>query len=329
MKKDKIFAGFLKTICWHDNKIVDWASGAAYNLKGERTNFGYTPDFGDRAICSANGEYAFVYKRLGTKELLLKNGKLLREINRPYYCSDAYEYPAAFVTIGARTYLIHCPVAYNQLDFEDAETGELVTNISGRNPDDFFHSRLEVSAGGKYLLDKGWVWHPIYRTVMFDIEACLRNPLMLDNPQLEPKPFGEYCTASFIDNSTIVVGSSDEVQDEEDNWFPAKHIAVWDLKTDKLSEPVKVRSEFGNIFAISSRYVWDMYKYPKIINVQTGEVVDEDTGVKGSLESSPMTGNSDNYPAIAFNRHTKQIAVQGDEEIIVLTPDEAFLSATL
>ncbi|MBL4676133.1 MAG: hypothetical protein JKY70_08025 [Mucilaginibacter sp.] len=331
MKLQTIKAGFLYTISWHNRSIVDWASNRSYGLDNSETEVSICNDhdfnyqFGNKAICSSNGEYAFIYERLGTKGLLLKKGKLLREINRSYYFANSYEYPAAFVTINGKTYLIHCPIAYNQLDIEDVETGKIVTNIPERKPFDIFHSRLEVSADGNYLLSKGWVWHPISVVMVFDIAACLTDPMKLDHPQFEPKLLGDYCTASFINNSTIVVGSSDELQEKDDNWFASEHLAIWELQTNELSKPVKVKSEFGNIFAINSRYVWDMYKYPKIIDLHTGRIVDQNNEISSGLENSSINGNSDEFKGIVFNRDTKQIAIKGYGRIDVLTPDEFIL----
>jgi len=212
MERRIITAGFIKTICWEGYKIVDWASGKKYSLDGSEVQFGELHAFSfDSAIGSANGEYAFIYKKLGTKGVLLKNGTLLREINRPYYCANVYEYPAAIVAIEGKSYLIHCPIAYNQLDFEDIETGEIVTNIKGRNPDDRFYSRLEVSPDGSYLMSKGWIWHPLDEIVVFNIKECINNPRLLDRPKCYPNVAVEICTAGFIDNDTILIGASDEI----------------------------------------------------------------------------------------------------------------------
>ena len=162
MKRQSIKTNYLQTICWVDNTIVDYASaGKKYTLDGQvKELYKYTFGFGDTAITSSDGQYAFIYQKLGTKGLLLKNGDILREINRSYYCAEVYEYPAAFVTIDNRTFLVHCPMKYCRLDFEDVETGQIVTDDQDRNPSDYFHSRLEISPNGKYLMSKGWFWHP-------------------------------------------------------------------------------------------------------------------------------------------------------------------------
>lgn len=322
MEHQTITAGHVATICWNDNKIVDWASGAKYELNGDENQIKWHFRFGDSAISSIEGEYAFIYKKLGTKGLLLKNGELVREINRSYYCAESYEYPAAFVTLKGKTYLIHCPIEYNQLDFEDVETGELITNVNGREPDDMFYSRLEVSPEGTYLMSKGWVWHPLDMVVVFNIQECINNPKMLDNPQIRPNIGAvEVCTANFVDDSTVVIGSSNEPTDKENiDGLPPKHICLWDLKTNQLSKPVKVNGDFGNLFAINNSYAWDLFSFPKIIDINTGEIIDQNKEINSGKQSSSIISDTDDFPSIIFNRQTKQIAIKAYNKVEILTP---------
>lgn len=96
---------------------------------------------------------------LGTKGLLLRNGQIVRELNRSFYHANIYEYPVCLVRHGARTLLIHCPEDYNRLEIEDAETGGKLT-LRSSDPADIFHSRLRPSANGGRLLSAGWAWAP-------------------------------------------------------------------------------------------------------------------------------------------------------------------------
>jgi hypothetical protein len=317
-----ITANYIKTISWFDGTIIDWANaGLQYAMDGtnvEHYRDSYTYSF-DGAITSQGGEYAFIYQKLGTKGLLLKNGDLLREINRSYYCANAYEYPAAFVTINKITYLVHCPVEYCQLDFENAETGEIITNIPGRDPQDFFYSRLEISPSGKFLMSKGWVWHPLDDIFIFDIEECLKNPLLLDEPEIHHNSPTEICTASFISDTKVLIGSSDEVIDDEAEHFPPKHIAVWDIVTNEISVPVKVDGEFGNLFAINDELAWDTFEYPKIININTGEVLEKLESVNSGKQRSSIVGKDD-LTQIVLNPSTKQLAILCGDNIEVFTP---------
>jgi hypothetical protein len=299
-----------------------------YSLTGQQKQLAkyHYPFSFDGSITSQNGQYSFIYKRLGTKSLLLKNGEILREINRPYYYAENYEYPAAFCDINDITYLIHCPINYNRLDFENVETGEIVTSIPGRNSSDVFHSRLSISPDNKYLMVRGWVWHPVDTVELFDIAACLKDPLLLDNSSLFPNFGTQINSASFIDNERIIIGASDEdpFNVEASFYLPQSHIAIWNFLSNKLSTPVKVKAEFGNLFAINDKQAWDMYKFPKIINIQTGEIESKIEEINSGLQSSSILYKDiEEYPPISFNRKTFQIAVKTDSSTIeVLTPDE-------
>lgn len=326
MTRQTLKANYLNTISWFNNTIVDWGSaGTQYFLDGTTKQlYKYhctLPNAG--AITSADGRYNLIYTKLGTKALLLKDGELLREINRSYYCADVYEYPAAFVTIENVTYLIHCPVDYKQLDFENVETGEIITNIPGRKPADVFHSRLEISPDNRLLMTKSWVWHPVDIVQIFNLRDCINNPNLLDNEKLHINADTEICTASFIDDTKLLIGSSDEVYDEGAvlRLLPPKHIAIYDLEKEQILNPVKVNGEFGNLFAINEHFAWDLFKFPKIIDIRTGEIVDQRKSINSGKRNSAISYSLDKQPQIVFNRETKQIAISGKNKIEILTPE--------
>jgi len=325
MSKQTINTNYLMTISWLGDKIIDWTSaGQLYSLDGkvkQINKYHFSFNF-DTSINSEDGRYAFIFTRLGTKGLLLKDGEILRETNRSYYQANVYEYPAAFLTINGRTYLAHCPKEYCRLDFEDVETGEIITDVPNRKPSDIFHSRLEVSPDNRYLMSKGWVWHPVDVVEVFDINACLANPLFLDESSLTPDVGAELSTASFIDDENVLIASSDEILNEEhDNYLPPKHVAIWNILTNKISKAVKVKGEFGNLFAINAGYAWDTYKYPKIINLSTGDVVKEFLEINTGEQCSSILTSSDTNNQIIFNRKNKKLAIKiSNEKIEVLTP---------
>jgi hypothetical protein len=327
MTRHTIETNFLQTIDWLNGQIVDWVSGGqSYSLDGQQkqiAKYHFAFSF-DSSITSENGEYTLIYKRLGTKGLLLKNGEIIREINRSYYHAETYEFPATFITFENKIYLVHCPIDYCQLDFEDVETGEVVSNIKGRKPSDIFHSRLTISPDNKYLMVCGWAWHPADTVELFDIAECFKNPLLLDNSYLYPNFGTEISSASFIDNNKILIASSNEepFNDEALPLLPQKHIAIWHFKNNELSKPVKVNGEFGNLFAINEAKAWDMFKYPKIINIQTGEIESKIEEINSGIQvSSIIYGGSEDCPIICYDRQTSQIAIRVDNsKIEVLAP---------
>lgn len=304
---------YFNTIEWCKENIIDWTSAGQFkSLNGDEGQLGqYHYSHFNAAVTSEDGVYAFIYNRLATKGLLLKSGELIREINRSYYCADTYEYPAAFITVQGKTYLAHCPKKYCQLDFEDVETGEIITDIKDRKPSDFFHSVMSVSPDGKYLLVRGWAWHPVESFSVFSIEDCLKNPLLLDDMAFFYNFGMEINSASFIDNEYILVASSDEepFDDENPAGLPPKHITLWNFKTNKLSIPIKAPKDTGNFFAINHQLAWDMYKYPKLINIETGQIIDTIEDINSGLQNSCIYTSVDKCPQIKFNKSTGQIAV--------------------
>jgi hypothetical protein len=327
MKRQTIKTNYLQTIDWVNGHIVDWVSaGLQYSLDGQQrqlAKYHYAFSF-DGSITSQDGQYAFIYKRLGTKGLLLKNGEIIREINRTYYQAEVYEFPAAFITFDKETYLVHCPINYCQLDFENVETGEIVTNIKSRKPSDIFHSRLSISPDNKYLMVCGWAWHPVDTVELFEIAECFKNPLLLDKSLLSPDFGTQINSANFIDNERILIAASDEepFDDEVPPALPQKHIAIWNFPKNEISIPVKVEGEFGNLFAISNKQAWDMFKFPKIINTETGIIESKFEDLNSGLQtSSILYGDMKDNPQIRFNRQTSQIALKVDDTIIeVLAP---------
>jgi hypothetical protein len=328
IKTQTIETNHLITLDWLGNEVIDWAnSGMCYSPEGtahplhEGSSYMFAHNF-DSAISSPNGLYTFIYTKLGTKGILLKNGReLLREINRPYYYANAYEYPATFVEIAGKTYLVHCPFEYCRIDFEEVESGEIITNVPNREILDAFFSRLEISPDSRFLISKGWYWQPWDFVCFFDIKACLENPHLLDMRH----PIGgslstELCTANFIDNERLLVGTSTEGKDEEEHEeVPPEHLAIWNLSTQEFSNVVSVKVPFGNIFVINEHYCWDLFEFPKVIDIRSGEIVAKNESINSGQQRSSIIWHLKDLPKIACNPRTKQVAIGREKKIDILT----------
>jgi hypothetical protein len=172
----------VRSLYWHGDALVDLASGGiTYHLDGTKkpSSVFYAYQF-DRAIGFRETGYAILYEVLGTKGLILKNGKHVREINRSYYHANVYEYPVAIFELpDGRIVIAHCPEKYNRIEIEEIESGKRLAVRQG-DPQDFFHSRLQVSSDGEYLISVGWVWHPLDFVQLFSIREALQNPSHLD-----------------------------------------------------------------------------------------------------------------------------------------------------
>ena len=253
--------------------------------------------------------------------MLLKNGELFREINRTSYQSAVYEFPAAFLNYNNRTYLIHCPIEYCRLDIEDAETGEIMTNKVEREPVDFFHSRLEVSLDHQFILSKGWYWHPWDGIKLFDVEACMRNPRLLDEGVSPPDVGTEISSASFINEEEILVyATMEEAMEEElEEPIPQGHLAIWNIQTNTINNAVKVEGNCGNFFAIDHKKCWDLLGYPKQISLENGAVIDKEESIFSGKQASSIIHHLGLLPKIAYNQKSKQIAIAHENKIEILT----------
>ena len=182
--RTEIPAKHVVTLTWHGDALVDWAAGGSvYHLDGrfERSSF-YFPFPFDAACATPDGRYAIVYQRCGTKALLMRDRKQLRELNRSYYHATVYEYPVCiWRTEDGRTLIAHCPEEYCRLEIEDADTGIRLTKDDARDPQDFFHSRLAVNSDGTRLLSAGWFWHPWSAVIYHDLAEALPDPKHLDS----------------------------------------------------------------------------------------------------------------------------------------------------
>jgi hypothetical protein len=299
-----------RTICWHPPGFIDWASGGRYyglDAAGrDQVMQSFSGVEWDAAVASADGRYALIVARKGTKGLLLRDGELLREVNRSYYQARAYEYPSAFFEHGGRTYLAHCPREYNRLEFEDVETGEIPTDIPEREPSDVFISRLLVSPGQTRLLHQGWVWHPFGVVEAFDIGACLRDPRLLDESTLRPATGSEISSASFLDEDTVLLAATDQgLHDEGEP--PPDQLAWWNLRTGELSAPVAAPGPRGLVVAISRELAWDLYEHPKLLNLTTGAVEQRWESVNSGRQNSAY------YPDT-----TVQVAYSPDRGVLLV-----------
>lgn len=124
----------------------------------------------------------------------LESGRVTMELDRGSYHPETQPFPVAFTAIGDEAILVHA-TAWNRLDLSDPSCGRL---RSGRGTDgrkdeprpqhcrDYFHGRLLVSPGGRYLADDGWVWHPSGLPSVWNLDRWVRhNPFESeDGPSL-------------------------------------------------------------------------------------------------------------------------------------------------
>jgi hypothetical protein len=333
-------ASGIRSLCWRGDELVDWVGGRAFALDGTegRASVDYAYHF-DAATASPDGCFAVIYERMGTKGLLLHNGKLLRELNRSYYCADAYEYPVAlFHGPGGRLLLAHCPEDYCRIELEEAETGRALTASAERKPGDFFHSRLAASPCGKRLLSAGWVWHPWGAVVCFEIALALTDPNHLDRVEHLPNwRLAEESSACWLDDDRIAVAASDEPDDTEEGRDTVvgprllpRGLAIYDVARSKCLRSFELNEPAGTILAIGAHYVLSLYRHPKLIDLSTGEVLHMWTELHSGLQDGSIVWGLEGDarpPPMTFDATRSRFAVVNGDAVAVVEFDRSVLTA--
>ena len=257
------------SLCWAGDSLIDWvAGGLQHHLDGQtfdpHARFAYRFD---AAVMSPDGRYAVLYEKLGTKGLLLREGKILRELNRSFYHATTYEYPVALHTFpSGRTLLAHCPDEYCRLELEDADTGQRLTQRKSESPD-AFHSRLQFSRDGRYLLSAGWVWHPLNMVWVFDVERALEAPESLDEPaQPNTGDWGcEFHGAAFGENGTLFLHSDEPFSDGPPS---PESLGVYSLTESRMLSVAPLEQSLGTFMAVGP-YLLDLLGHPSLIEPST------------------------------------------------------------
>ena len=329
MSRVVIPARNVQSLCWRGDELVDWAGGGThYGLGGtpspRRVVYSYRFN---RAVISPNGRYAVIYEVLGTKGLVLKDGEILREINRSFYHADVYEYPVALFDLpDGRTALAHCPDDYNKLEIEDVETGERLTERSGKTVD-FFQSRLSVSPGGKYLMSAGWYWHPLDFVSLYNVEQVLADPALLDASPEWKLTVGmtEIHTAAFADAETAVFASADlyfdedDIDEEDKSKFVLQpdQIAHYSLTEKRFLTLAPLGEPLGTLMAAGD-FAAGFYEHPKLVRIATGEVVARWEDLKTGNQNSSISRTLETLPPLALDPANRRFAVADGEQITVI-----------
>lgn len=304
----------VRSLCWQGDDLVDWVAGIVrYRLDGtiDEAHINWAYKF-DRAIVSPDGQYVVIYENLGTKGLLLKDGRLLREINRSYYCANAYEYPVALAKLpDGRAIIAHCPEEYCKIELEEVETGLRLTSRENK-PADFFHSRLQFSPAARFLLSAGWLWHPFDMVEVFDVERALAKPESLDQVwQLNMQGVnGEVHAAAFNGPDTFAFAA-----DAEDEKSPV--VGVYSLAEGRVVSLSPVSEQVGTLMPLGD-FAVGFFEHPKLIELSTGLIVNRWKEITSGSQNSSIIWHQTPIPPTALDPANKRFAVAGPESIIVV-----------
>ncbi len=318
----------VKSLCWQGDALVDWAGGGdTYHLDGtfgdRHVNYAYRFD---AAVISPSGEYAVIYEKLGTKGLILKDGKILREINRGFYYAHAYEYPVALFRLAdGGDVIAHCPQRYFQIDIEEIETGKLLTKAREATTGAFF-SRLSTNSSATLLLTAGWVWSPRDIVTLHPIEAVLSDSSTFDERGIGPVS-DAVDSAAFLGDDKLVLTSSfdktEEVDDDKVTHELPESLAVWNISEASYVSNVTPKVIVGTVMPVNDSLVVGFYEHPKLISLKTGKVLHHWTELKSGKQRSSILWTTEPIPPLALDSANHRFAVASETAIHVVQIDPA------
>lgn len=316
----------VRSLVWDGDSLVDWAGGGRrFALDGTMIDrpVRYAFSF-DAAALSQSGQFTALIARTGTKALILRQGEIVRQLNRDFYQAEVYPYPLTFARLGdGREAVIHCGENYRQLEIEDVVSGVRIAAAAPRKPSDIFHSGLSVSPGGRWLLSAGWVWHPVHVVSFYDLREATRDSSVLDNPTIEPPGRWEVASAAFMDDDTALVGTLDEFFGDEGDVVddrPGKHaVAVWRIGSDSYTHTIKLTHPPGTLMPVGMNFVVTFFERPRLYDLRTGSLVAE-WAINSGQQTGSITWDS-LPPPIALQHDRARFAVASPTEIRVVEID--------
>lgn len=296
----------VKSLVWQGETLVDWASGGRrIHLDGtvEESGTYFAYKF-DAAIASPSGDFVVVYERLGTKAILLKNGKLHRELDRSYYHAGAYEFPVALFQLpSGEDALVHCPREYCRIDIEEADSGRCLTDGFERNPSDIFHSRLSTSPGDEFLASAGWVWHPCDVLCLWSVAEVLRDPTCLDRSGIDVALENEVRAVVFLDGERLLVSTG------EDGVDGVERLVIVRARDGSVLSSVAPETKPGALFALGTDKAIGCFGHPRVFDLATGAALYEWPHLRAGERASSIIHHLDLQPPIAFTSSPPMIAV--------------------
>lgn len=300
-----------KSLVWCGDQLVDWvAGGTRYDLNGGIAQSGVLHPYRfDAAVSTPDCEWAVIYERLGTKAVVLRNGQQVRELDRSYYCAHVTDYPiCVWRESTGRALLAHCPGEYNQIELDDLESGERLTQAPERHPGDVFHSRLSVSPGGGWLLSAAWIWHPKNTLVIFNVQRALRQPSHLDGggDGLVGEGF-EATAACWQSERRVLVGGVDE-RDSPPDEGQGGALAIYDASTETLSGAVPLDEPPGELMPLGEDAAVVFAEYPRVVSLVSGETTLEWPRLRTRRGVGGSSGGEER-PPIALDPGGRRFAV--------------------
>jgi hypothetical protein len=317
----------LRSLAWCGDDLIDWLGGWRVPTDGrapQRFGTGSTYRF-DSAV--GHRELGITFEALGTKGRVARwNGVLpsknwiplgideLREIDRSYYHADDYTYPiTAFTLPDGRDVIAHCPRRYDRVDLELPD-GTLLTPRDGKH-EDCFHSRLEASPDGRWLLCNGWQWHPVCVAHVWEVARARDEPAYLSTTGISIDHGGTLydgdmgIIAATLARDRVIAASE-------------AHLGVFalpsgeDVHIHATAEPVGTR-----LVAWGDDHVVAIDGTPRVIELATGRVVERWDGLDGGrgLHQPSASMKALAPPWLAADPRNHRVALGWPDRIVIVS----------
>jgi hypothetical protein len=313
------------TIMWDRDEVVDITSGQSGNFSGSLSSrlINMTYRF-DRAIGlrSHGDHWGVAYTNRGTKAVLMKNGSVQRELNRSFYCGEAYDYPITIGTDAAgRVMIVHCPNEFDVLEIEDAETGTILDSLKSNDME--FHSRLNLSTDSRFLIDAGWFWHPWSGAVVFEIAHADDGTLRFTKNTAFAAGLSvqnEIDSVAFLGNTHVVVSShsNDLGEKTEPGSLRPKQLGIWSLTERRWESKVDLSKPAG-LLMTWKEWVVSFYDHPKLIELATGKVVHRWDKICSGKQLGPIELGDPLTPPIAIDTVGGRFAIAGSNTVTLVS----------
>jgi hypothetical protein len=315
------------SLAWDGDDLFDAVAGGRRWTPDGTEHSGHVVwgELFDRAI--SYGLYDVLYGERGTKALVLKDGRLVRELNRSFYQTENYDYPVALGTLpDGRDVVVHCPDEYNILQVEELESGTCLTK-GERDPADFFHSQLRVSPDGRRLLSAGWVWSPFGVARVFDLERAVVEPAVLDGDGVLPMSPGEdaeVISGCWLDADRVAVATGDDLDEpDEAALLGSQHFGVWSFAESAWLHRHRSDRPLGTVLGQGNRLI-SLSGSPRVLSVRTGEVLAEWPDIEVTDRQTCFGVEHEPTPVAALHPAGDRLAIAVDGGIQVLgIPDSA------
>jgi hypothetical protein len=307
-------------LVWDGDEICDPTSGRRADLAGSPTprrlimTYRFDKCVGVRA---QNVHWTAVFTNRGTKGVLMKNGSVHRELNRSFYCAEAYDYP---ITLGidraGRAVVFHCPNSFDRLEIEDAETGQNFDSLKSRDME--FHSRLDLSADGRLLIDAGWFWHPWCGAAVFEMTYAddgtfrfAKNTAFSAQNEIE--------SVGFRGDTHLVVASASEHFGEEpaSTGLRPKQLGLWSFGTRDWDLKLDVEEPMGLMMPWKD-WVVSFFQSPKLIEIATGKITHRWDSIYSGKQRGPIELGDPPPPPLALDSLRGRFAVADSEKVTVV-----------